>query len=149
MGNLRRIRRQSGKLWQSQTSPAGSGGRLERIELDRSELESILERAKTALSQEEYTKLHAAMETLIFLTAELEKKRVSVQRLKQMLFGITTEKTQKVMEKILDEAHKILIKANPASDFSKGRVSNALTTFGREFVGGVGEAISGVGRVAT
>jgi transposase len=114
MGNLRRIRRQSGKLRQSQTSPAGSvpsemaqhNGHPERIELDRSELEAILERAKTALSQEEYTKLHAAMETLIFLTAELEKKRVSVQRLKQLLFGITTETTQKVMEKILDEAGK-------------------------------------------
>jgi len=113
MGNLRRIRRQSGKLM-PQTSPAGpvksgmtqNNGCPERIELDRSELEAILERAKTALSQEEYTKLHAAMETLIFLTTELEKKRVSVQRLKQMLFGITTEKTQKVMEKILDDAGK-------------------------------------------
>jgi transposase len=106
MGNLRRIRRHGGKLRQSQTTSVSSDGRPELIELDRSELEAILERAKTALSQEEYTKLHAAMETLIFLTAELEKKRVSVQRLKQMLFGITTEKTQKVMEKILDEAGK-------------------------------------------
>jgi transposase len=46
------------------------------------------------------------METLIFLTQELEKKRVSVQRLRQLLFGATTEKTLKVMEKILDEAEK-------------------------------------------
>jgi hypothetical protein len=46
------------------------------------------------------------METLIYLTQELEKNRVSVQRLKQLLFGATTEKTQKVMEKILDEADK-------------------------------------------
>jgi transposase len=107
MGNLRRIRRQSGKLHQSQTSPASSDGRPERIELDRGELEAILERAKTTtLSEGEYDKLQAAIETLIFLTAELEKKRVSIQRLKQMLFGITTEKTQKVMERILDEAGK-------------------------------------------
>jgi len=60
--------------------------------------------AKTALSQDEYTKLHAAIETLVFLTTELEKKRVSVQRLKQLLFGATTETTQKVMKKILEEA---------------------------------------------
>jgi hypothetical protein len=33
------------------------------------------------MSEEEYQKLHAAMETLVFLTQELEKKRVSVQRL--------------------------------------------------------------------
>jgi hypothetical protein len=44
------------------------------------------------------------METLIYLTQELEKNRVSVQRLKQLLFGVTTEKTQEVMGKIPDEA---------------------------------------------
>jgi transposase len=100
MGNLRRIRRQSGKL-KPQTSQAVPDGHPERIELDRGELEAILERAKTtALSEGEYDKLHAAMETLIFLTSELEKKRVSIQRLKQLLFGVTTETTQKVMEMI-------------------------------------------------
>ena len=72
-----------------------------------SELEAILERSKTTpMSEEEYQKLHAAMETLVFLTQELEKKRVSVQRLKQLLFGATTETTRKVMERILDEAGK-------------------------------------------
>ena len=39
--------------------------RPERIELDRNELEAIIEHAKIAvLSQDEYTKLHAAMEML-------------------------------------------------------------------------------------
>jgi hypothetical protein len=74
--------------------------------LDRSELQEILEHAKAALSQAEYDKLNAAMETLIFLTQELEKNRVSIQRLKQLLFGATTEKTQKVMEKILRQTEK-------------------------------------------
>jgi hypothetical protein len=46
------------------------------------------------------------METLIYLTQELEKNQVLIQRLKHLLFGTTTEKTQKVMEKILDEAEK-------------------------------------------
>jgi transposase len=73
------------------------------MELDRSDLEAILVRAKTALSDEEYTKLHAAIETLAFLTQELEKKQVSVQRLKQLLFGTTTETTRKVMERLLEE----------------------------------------------
>ena len=123
MGNLRRIRRQSGRL-KPQTSPATSGmtqhnARPERIELDRSELEAILERAKTtALSEGEYDKLHAAMETLIFLTSELEKKRVSIQRLKQLLFGVTTETTQKVMEKILDETSR---ESKPGDDTENGK----------------------------
>jgi hypothetical protein len=50
--------------------------------LDRSELEAILERAKTTpMSEAEHAKLHAVVETLVFLTQELEKKHVSIQRL--------------------------------------------------------------------
>ena len=105
MGNLRKIKRASRRS-HLPVAKAQQDGRPERIELDRDELEGILEHARTALSQAEYTKLHAAMETLIFLTQELEKKRVSVQRLKQLLFGATTETTRKVMEKVLDEIEK-------------------------------------------
>ena len=103
MGNLRRIKRACESLNPASSQAEGEG---QRMELDRSELEAILERTKTALSNEEYTKLHAAIETLAFLTQELEKKQVSVQRLKQLLFGATTETTRKVMERILDEAGK-------------------------------------------
>jgi transposase len=113
MSVRRRMRRQGGKRLRRQLSPArhrsdkpARSDGPERIDLDRSELEAILEHAKTALSQAEYDKLHAAMETLIYLTRELEKNQVSIQRLKHLLFGTTTEKTQKVMEKILDEAEK-------------------------------------------
>lgn len=102
----KRRRRQLRSAHRRSSNPAESNG-PERIELDRSELETILEHAKTAaLSEDEYDKLYAAMETLIYLTRELEKNRVSVQRLKKLLFGTTTEKTRKVMEKILDEAEK-------------------------------------------
>ena len=111
-------RRQSGPARRRSGGPADSGG-PERIELDRSELEAILSGAKTQpLSEEQYDKLHVAMETLIFLTQELEKKRVSVQRLKQLLFGATTEKTQKVMKKILGEADK---QGNSADDTAEGK----------------------------
>jgi hypothetical protein len=85
-------------------------------------LEGILEHAKTALSEAEYDKLHAAMETLIYLTQELEKKRVSVQRLKQLLFGATTETTRKVMEKILDKADK---ESNSGDDAAEGKDTKA------------------------
>jgi len=74
------------------------------MDLDRSELEAILARAKTALSEAEYAKRHAAIETLVFLTQELEKKHVSIQRLQQLLFGAATETTRQVFEKLLDEA---------------------------------------------
>jgi len=129
MSAQRKIRRQSGKRRRRQpsrgrqTSDGAAGpGSPERIDLDRSELEGILEHAKTALSEEEYAKLHAAIETLTFLTQELEKKRVSVQRLKQLLFGTTTEKTQKVMEKILGEADK---DSNSGDDAAEGKDTKA------------------------
>ena len=125
MSVQRRIRRHSGKRRRRHPSPAhrtsckpAESGGPERIDLNRSELEAILERAKTALSEAEYDTLHAAMETLIYLTQELEKNRVSVQRLKHLLFGTTTEKTQKVMEKLLDEADK---ENNCGDDAAEGK----------------------------
>ena len=103
MSNQRRIRRQRGKSGPRPGKPIDSPG-PERIELQMSELEAILERIKSSLSPEEYDKLHGVLETLLFVTQELEKNRVSVQRLKQLLFGATTEKTRKVLEKAMEQA---------------------------------------------
>ena len=87
MGHLRKIKRASRRRPPGSARPSNDAP-VQYIDLDRRELEAILEHAKTApMSQDEYDKLHAVVETLVFLTAELEKKRVSVQRLKHLLFG--------------------------------------------------------------
>jgi transposase len=123
MGNLRRILKQGGKGRQAQSSLKGQQGSPKLIELDRGELEAILEHAKTtAIDEDEYAKLHAAMDTLIFLTQELEKKHVSIQRLKDLLFGASTETTRKVMEKILDEVQK---KNTSGDDADNGKQAQA------------------------
>jgi len=75
-----------------------------RIELSRQEWETILQHAKAALSAAEFTTLQGALETLAYLTRELEKKSVSIQRLKQMLFGAATETTVQVLQQILAHA---------------------------------------------
>jgi transposase len=103
MSYRRKFRRQLQKAGRRPSKTTVSNG-PERIELEMSELEAILERVKSSLSPEEYDKLHGALETLLFLTQELEKNRVSVQRLKQLLFGATTEKTRKVLERALEQA---------------------------------------------
>ena len=103
MSNRRKIRKQRGKS-RRRSGKSTAPNSPERIELEMSELEAILERVKSSLSPEEYDKLHGALETLLFLTQELEKNRVSVQRLKQLLFGASTEKTRKVLQKALEEA---------------------------------------------
>jgi transposase len=102
MGKSRKKKRN--KKSERKSRVKATAKRVERIEIDMGELEAILDRVKAALSEEEYEKIHGALETLLFLTQELEKKRVSIQRLKDMLFGATTEKTKKVLDRLLEEA---------------------------------------------
>ena len=65
--------------------------------IDREELEQIVERAKSSLSEEDHYKLKASMETLSFLTLELQAKGTSIRRLRNLLFGSGTEKTSAVV----------------------------------------------------
>jgi transposase len=104
MSNLRKIKR-AGRAMPTAAAPAAAPRGEELLELDARELEVILTRAKTTpMSEEDYGKFHAALETLVFLTGELEKKHVSIQKLKQLLFGAGTESTRKVVQKLLEQA---------------------------------------------
>lgn len=71
--------------------------KFQRRELRLEELKGILDRAKAVLSQEDHDKLEAAVETLAFLTRELEAKGTSLTRLRRLLFGPSTEKTSQVV----------------------------------------------------
>ena len=68
-----------------------------RRELRLEELTAILERAKAALSEEDHATLKAAVETLAFLTQELEAKGTTIERLRKLIFGASTEKTSQVL----------------------------------------------------
>ena len=58
------------------------------MELALEELEAILERAQVgAISLEEYTQLKALIYTFALLQEELQAKKTSIARLRQMLFG--------------------------------------------------------------
>jgi hypothetical protein len=78
---------------------AGSRGQPSKVtEIELRELQAILARAKAGpLGDAEVDKLKAAMDTLAFLTRELEAKGASIQRLRRMLFGPSTEKTSQVV----------------------------------------------------
>ncbi len=65
------------------------------IRLD--ELQAILERTKAALSPEDHATLTAAVETFAFLTHELETKGASIARLRRLIFGPSTDKTDQVI----------------------------------------------------
>jgi len=68
-----------------------------RRELHMDELTGIVERAKASLTEEEHATLLAAVETLVFLTQELEAKGATLERLRKLLFGARTEKTSDVL----------------------------------------------------
>jgi hypothetical protein len=72
----------------------------------REELEAILDRAEKALSRDDHETLAAAIETLIFLTAELEAKGATIRRLRRLIFGASTEKTSKVVGEQADSDHE-------------------------------------------
>jgi transposase len=68
------------------------------VELDARELEAILERTKTsALDARDHEKLKALVETLVWMTAELEKKSTTLERLRKAL-SINTKKTEKTSD---------------------------------------------------
>jgi transposase len=74
------------------------------MEVNLEELAAVLERAKGALSAEDHAKLTTAMATLASTTqivaeliAQLQGKKTSLERLRRMLFGSPTEKTEQVL----------------------------------------------------
>lgn len=69
-----------------------------RIDLDMKELEAILEQARASLGEDGYQKLKAAIETLDYLTDLIGDKDTTINRLRKIIFGPTTEKTSDVLE---------------------------------------------------
>ncbi|MGH7594413.1 MAG: IS66 family transposase, partial [Gemmatimonadales bacterium] len=70
----------------------------ERIDVSVEEISAIVERTQTgALSAAEHAKLKAAIDTFALITAQLQTKDASIERLRHMIFGATTESTRNVL----------------------------------------------------
>ena len=82
--------------------PAGKQ-KPKHLDIQLDELKSIVERTKTALSQDEHETLEAAIDTLAYLTNELQMKGASIKRLRKLIFGSSTEKTSQVVGSTGDE----------------------------------------------
>jgi len=67
------------------------------VEINVEELQEILQRAETEMSEEDYEYIKAIFEAYVYVTSELGKKRVSLGRLKKLLFGAKTEKTEAIV----------------------------------------------------
>jgi transposase len=68
------------------------------VELDMSELEEMLRRVDTKeLQAEDYETIRALIESYVCLTQAVGDKSTTIRRLRQMLFGLKTEKTAAVV----------------------------------------------------
>lgn len=68
------------------------------IDVNAVELNAIIEKTGVSpLGTEDQEKLRAVITTVVFLMEELKKKRISINRLRGLLFGAGTEKTDKVL----------------------------------------------------
>ena len=71
---------------------------IPHIELHMDDLERLAERARQApLSDDDYATLKAALHTLGYVAQLVEDKSVTIARLRQILFGASTEKTRDVL----------------------------------------------------
>ena len=70
-----------------------------RKELKRDDMSAILARAKVGpLGEHDIETLETVIDTLAFLTQEVDAKGASITRLRKLLFGPSTEKTSKVLK---------------------------------------------------
>jgi len=78
---------------------------MERVNMSQEELEALLERARTGpLSEGDCAKLKGVVETLSYLTDLLEDRKTTIQKLRQILFGASTEKTRNLVKTGTEQA---------------------------------------------
>ncbi|HEX9640461.1 MAG TPA: IS66 family transposase [Candidatus Krumholzibacteria bacterium] len=80
--------------------PSGASakrGRPNVQPVDIAKVNAIVDQTANTLSAADHGTLKAAMGTLAFLTAEIEARNTSIKRLRAMLFGSKTEKTDSVL----------------------------------------------------
>jgi hypothetical protein len=85
------VKRRAGKGKNKKPQP-------QRLTVPLAQLHAIVERTRTeALPQAQHATLAAAIDTLALVTRELESKQTSLERLRRLLFGPRTEKTDAVL----------------------------------------------------
>jgi transposase len=70
---------------------------LKTIDVEQKRIAAILERTRTVLSDEEHATLSSIVDTVALVQAELQGKDASLERLRRMIFGATTESTRNVL----------------------------------------------------
>ena len=67
------------------------------IDLNTKKLESVLDRAESALDEEDYETIKAVIESYAYIAELVGDKNTTIHRLRKLLFGARTEKTETVL----------------------------------------------------
>jgi transposase len=71
---------------------------IEFIDMNREELNQLLERAQASLSGEDYRKVRGVVEALSYLTDLVADQQTTIRDLRDLLFPASTEKTEAVLK---------------------------------------------------
>jgi hypothetical protein len=72
---------------------------IEFIDMDREELNQLVERVRASVSEEEYRKLKGVVEALTYLTDLVADQQTTIRDLRELMFPAATEKTEAVLKK--------------------------------------------------
>ncbi len=112
----------------------GTKAKPGRREVNIKQLDAIVERTKSApLTGEDHNTLRYAVETLSYLTQQIEAKGASIRRLRKLIFGSGTEKTSRVVGKTSGAGSGSSGEAPAASDgkASDGKASDGKASDGK------------------
>src|SRR5215831_15180467 len=80
---------------------------LELVEVDSDRLEEVLRRAEQALDEKDAELIRAVFDSYAYVTELVEDKNTSIRRLRQLLFGSRTEKTDTVVGRDTEKPNTI------------------------------------------
>jgi transposase len=75
----------------------------EIVEVDNTQLEEVLHRVEEALDEKDAALIRAVFASYVYVTDLVEDKNTSIRRLRQLLFGARTEKTDAVVGRRSEE----------------------------------------------
>jgi transposase len=70
---------------------------LKAMDVEQKKIAAILERTRAVLSDDEHATLSNIVDTVALMQAELQGKDASLERLRRMIFGATSESTRNVL----------------------------------------------------
>ena len=76
----------------------------DQIKISSEELEALLRRVRSVVSEEDYQKLAAVIRTLGYVTQLLENREATLDTLRRLLCRSSTEKTKKVLQHVAMES---------------------------------------------